>query len=186
MELSVKFLNAKSDEPPRGGATGRGIAIHEPTQPEWAVVLWFRLDLDRADDKSPYACTGFELVPADRSGREITPDALRHVEHNWDRYLTIAHQVLDWDPDKFRQRVGELQRLRRRGRRGMDEDFYRGISEEYRGLLERGERPTTGIAKAHAVGRSTASRWIREARNRGLLGEAVPRRAGEQQLKEDR
>jgi len=185
MEVSVKFVNAKSDAVPRGGPTGPGIQIHGLSQPEWAVVLWFHLDIEHTDDKSPYVCTGFELVPVDRSGREITPDVLRHVEGNWDRYLTIAHQVLDWDPDKFKQRVGELQRLRRRGRRGMDKDFYRGIAEEYRGLLERGERPTTGIARAHGVGRSTASRWVRDARDRGLLGEALPRRAGEQP-KEDR
>ena len=41
------------------------------------------------------------------------------------------------------------------------------------------DKPTEAIAEAFDVSRSTAGRWLVEARKRGLLAPATPGRAGE-------
>jgi hypothetical protein len=58
----------------------------------------------------------------------------------------------------------------------------REVAEVYRvaSTTKRG-RPKQAVAEAFHVSSSTASRWIRTARERGLLGEAIPGRAGERE-----
>jgi hypothetical protein len=53
------------------------------------------------------------------------------------------------------------------------------IASTYRDALAAGEAPTRAVSARYGVARSTAGRWIAEARRRGQLGKAHPRRAGE-------
>jgi transposase-like protein len=59
--------------------------------------------------------------------------------------------------------------------------FYERLATAYRWLRERdgSRRPVMEIAEANDVPRTTAHRWIKEARRRGLLGPGTSGRAGE-------
>jgi hypothetical protein len=65
--------------------------------------------------------------------------------------------------------------------RGYPDDFYERVANAYRNALRRGLRPVAAIAAEANVPRSTAARWVKEARRRpGLLGPApAPGKAGE-------
>jgi hypothetical protein len=65
-----------------------------------------------------------------------------------------------------------LQALRQVGktRRGLGNDFLRIIAMQYEALVAEGERyPIKALAAAMSADKSTASRWVKEARRRGLL-----------------
>jgi hypothetical protein len=51
----------------------------------------------------------------------------------------------------------------------MTDEFLSMIAEQYREWSAGGGRAVTEIANAHGVNRSTASRWVDAARNRGIL-----------------
>lgn len=58
------------------------------------------------------------------------------------------------------------------------DDDLQQVASEYRQALKGGRNPTAEVARIHHVSRSTASRWVRKARNAGYLGEAHAGRAG--------
>ena len=69
----------------------------------------------------------------------------------------------------------------RRPRRGalvQDSDLQAAV-DIYRAALERGDPPTQAVAKGLSVSRPTASRRLEKAREKGLMGPALPGRAGE-------
>jgi hypothetical protein len=70
------------------------------------------------------------------------------------------------------------------GKRLPDEILARA-AEVYRNALRRGLGPTDAVALAFPISRSTAGRWIVEARRRGLLGPAIPGVAGELEKEDD-
>jgi hypothetical protein len=53
--------------------------------------------------------------------------------------------------------------------KGFSDDFYRRVARQYTAYLEASGAPTAGIAEAAEVPRSTAVRWVHQARKRGLL-----------------
>jgi hypothetical protein len=56
-------------------------------------------------------------------------------------------------------------------RRGLSDDSLRIIAELYQSLIAEGERyPVKALALTQHVDKSTASRWIKAARDRGLIG----------------
>jgi hypothetical protein len=57
-------------------------------------------------------------------------------------------------------------------RRGYPDDFYERVAQTYRDALRRGGRPVAAVMTEAGVPRSTAARWVKEARRRGLLGDA--------------
>jgi hypothetical protein len=59
------------------------------------------------------------------------------------------------------------------------------VAQVYRDASVTSRRPKQVVASTFHVSTSTASRWIRAAREQGLLGQAMPGRAGEQQEKEE-
>lgn len=67
------------------------------------------------------------------------------------------------------------------GKRIPDEHFER-VADVYRYAVKLGRPPTEGVAEAFDVARSTAGRWVVQARRRGFLGPAMPGRAGEKPL----
>jgi hypothetical protein len=54
-------------------------------------------------------------------------------------------------------------------RREMTDDFLTTIAKQYNAYSEKTGRAVTDIAAAHGVKRSTASRWVATARERGFL-----------------
>lgn len=73
--------------------------------------------------------------------------------------------------------------LRAPFQRGYPPAFYERVAEAYREAQRRGgaghSKPIEVIAKEANVPRSTAARWVKEARRRGALGPADPGKAGE-------
>lgn len=59
-------------------------------------------------------------------------------------------------------------------------DHYAKVAEFYRAAWRAGRAPTTAVAKRWQVEPSTAAKWVKRAREEGLLGETVPGKAGEQ------
>lgn len=73
-----------------------------------------------------------------------------------------------------RQHSGHLRPFARTGRRGYDDDFYRQVADLHRAVVARGGRPgpVAMIAEVADVPRTTAARWVKEARRRELLDPA--------------
>ena len=69
------------------------------------------------------------------------------------------------------------------GKRLPDETLA-SAAEVYRDAVRRGVGATDAVAEAFPISRSTAGRWIVEARRRGLLGPAIPGVAGELEQEE--
>jgi hypothetical protein len=61
-------------------------------------------------------------------------------------------------------------------RRGLSDDFLRLVAQLYESLVKEGESyPVKALAAMQHVDKSTASRWVSEARRRGLLEKAETR-----------
>jgi hypothetical protein len=62
--------------------------------------------------------------------------------------------------------------------RGRPDSFYADIAAEYQDQTSRSPRPAADLADRHDVPVTTAHRWIKEARRRGLLAPGRPGKAG--------
>jgi hypothetical protein len=58
-------------------------------------------------------------------------------------------------------------------------EHLRQVADVYRAALNKGDPPTQTVADTLHASRPTAARWVQMARARGLLGAALPGRAGE-------
>jgi hypothetical protein len=85
----------------------------------------------------------------------------------------------------FYERYAKDARRPRRGSPVTDEHLRR-VAALYRAALERGDPPTQTVGDEMHAGRSTAARWVAKARERGLLGEALPGKAGEREKEQER
>jgi hypothetical protein len=61
---------------------------------------------------------------------------------------------------------------------GPSEEDLRAVADVYQLAYATGAPPAKTVTQRLGLPRSTASRWIRMARERGLLGPATPRKAG--------
>ena len=62
-------------------------------------------------------------------------------------------------------------------RRRTDE-FYGAVASTYRHLVSATHQPVVVLAEANEVPRTTAHRWVKEARRRGMLAPGRPGKAG--------
>jgi hypothetical protein len=86
-------------------------------------------------------------------------------------YLQYARATL---ADRRDDMAAALRALRDAGatRRGLGDDFDSLVAQSYGALVAEGERhPVKALAEMQPVDISTASRWIKEARRRGLIPE---------------
>jgi hypothetical protein len=79
--------------------------------------------------------------------------------------------------DFYRRYVDDDDRPRRGA--AVSDDRLRRVAGVYRAALENGDPPTQTVADVLHASRPTAARWVAAARERGLLGAAVPGKAGE-------
>ena len=68
--------------------------------------------------------------------------------------------------------------LRSNAVRGYPDAFYDSIATAYRSLAATTSKPVSEIAAANEVPVTTAQRWVKEARRRGLLSPGHPGKAG--------
>jgi hypothetical protein len=98
---------------------------------------------------------------------ELAPHVLRNLMPQAPLYVQYARAVMtandvDW--------IATSKALRDLGstRRGLSDEFYRLVADNYRAIVAGGEpHPVKALAEMHHVVISTASRWIKEARRRG-------------------
>ena len=62
--------------------------------------------------------------------------------------------------------------------RGYPDAFYDSVATAYRSLVANTARPVSELAFANDVPVTTAQRWVKEARRRGLLAPGHPGKAG--------
>lgn len=68
--------------------------------------------------------------------------------------------------------------LRSNAVRGYPDAFYDSIATAYRSLVATTSKPVSELADANDVPVTTAQRWVKEARRRGLLAPGHPGKAG--------
>jgi hypothetical protein len=62
--------------------------------------------------------------------------------------------------------------------RSRPDEFYATVASTYRHLVSATARPVAEMAAANDVPRTTAHRWVKEARRRGMLAPGRPGKAG--------
>jgi hypothetical protein len=62
--------------------------------------------------------------------------------------------------------------------RGRSDDFYAHVAAVYRHLVGQTKQPVASLAQANNVPKTTAHRWVKEARARGHLPPGRPGKAG--------
>jgi hypothetical protein len=122
-----------------------------------------------------YRNVGFELgeTPKDEETAlalpELTAVTLRRVVERYPHWVELARAYAAVDCEQ----AGGLTSAAKRAKPArLDRDWYRMIAAEYRRHVAEDEpAPITVIAKSHGVTPSAASRWVKAARDKGLLQE---------------
>ncbi len=102
---------------------------------------------------------------------QLEPRVLRQFAPQAERYLKAARQALKWRANDLKATIDELRQVGRPGR-GHTPGFYKGMAQHYEDLVREGERhPIKALAEIYHVTMGASSRWIKEARRRGLIKE---------------
>lgn len=147
-------------------------------------------------------CTGLILGaspshPHERARDEITARDLRAVPLGA-IVANIASLLVDRESPRFEDLESEdavlirdlvqtaawpvNQRPRARpGPKGWDDAHWTEVAQCYRGAVQKRQPVRAAIQERFNVSESTARRWIERARDRGLLGDAIPGKAGERE-----
>jgi hypothetical protein len=158
----------------------------------------FKLEIEVGDDGNGRAIA-IEVRP--RSGG-VTSENLRHLPITRLTRQAVAGAAQRVEPGKVGgHRLLEAMLTRGRSQAESDAAFYRAYTKDarrprsgspltddnlrsvadlYRAAIERGDPPTQTVSDEMHVARSTAARWVAEARKRRFLGPAIRGRAGEQ------
>jgi hypothetical protein len=98
---------------------------------------------------------------------ELTTLAVRRVIERFPHWVELARHQLVLE----QARAGDLAAgVKRVKPARLDADWYRMIAAEYRRHVDEGDpAPVSAIAGSHQVTVSAASRWVKGARERGLL-----------------
>jgi transposase-like protein len=117
------------------------------------------------------------LAVADLLGRAVEAAATVAVQHERTADGSAFGRLRTADVDERRSFAG---RYRRDGQKLPTDERLARVAEVYREAVLLGERPTQAVADAFGIARSTAGRWVQEARDRRYLRPAPgPRIAGE-------
>lgn len=142
---------------------------------QWGDVTWQSLqdvqlsELHRFIDRRGYPTWEQEQAPSEAEVRE----AWRRTARSRSAQLKRAEAAREHVEAELR---GLAERLLRGGQ--SVDSFYMGVAEYYQLAHMLDGKPTTAIAVAAEVPKSTAARWVREARKRGYL---PPTRRGKSQ-----
>jgi hypothetical protein len=122
----------------------------------------------------------FEICPG---SEPLEPRVLRRFAPQAELYVAYARSALrtfglarfageETSEERLEALADATQPLRQVGRagRGLSPRFYETIADQYRLLVEEGERhPVKALGEMHGATISAASRWVKEARRRDLL-----------------
>jgi hypothetical protein len=135
-----------------------------PGSPDWRTEiedngLHAEFVFDRYEDGS------LELRELCVDGEHATAAVLRRLADQLPFYLETARGMLSERPAA----IAAMEELRRagQGRNGLPREFLEAVAAEYSQLPASGR--VSALARAHKVNRSTVTRWVRRARELGLL-----------------
>jgi len=132
----------------------------------------FRLVLYFAHLGADAPFLGFQVAADEATDVGLDPQAFAQLASSLPRYIAYARAFVEWRDD-WPALVEALRLEAGKTRRGLPDTFYRLIAAEYDARLAAGERhPIKAIAAARPVDKSRASRWVKEARNRGYIEDA--------------
>jgi hypothetical protein len=155
-----------------------GITAEADAQPNEGLPYSVMLRLELVPGEPRYAVTRLEVkgdavtteglrqVPVGRLMRAAIEDAVGQARRRRDGSLAI-----EWPG-------GKRPPLPKR-REGPSDELLAYVALMYRLAHLVGEAPTEYVRRDLDVARATAGRWLAKARDKGLLGEAIPRQAGE-------
>jgi hypothetical protein len=104
---------------------------------------------------------------AELIGRAVTQDPIS------DHHAPLRRKVLSRSPESMSVR-------RAPGPKGHPDEHFRWVADQYRKALEANPRaPMAWLDERIDVDRSTITRWVQRARDKGFLGKSTPGRAGE-------
>jgi len=134
----------------------------------WALIpvgIELGQRFDRPDDGQPHASHAI----GERLPRPLDRAAVEEVAARFREYVEYARGciAIGGIPSPDPQSPGS--RPRRRKRRLLDDGFLSLIAEQYETWSTGTRGAVTALANAHGVNRSTASRWVQAARERGFL-----------------
>jgi hypothetical protein len=152
------------------------VTLDEPSTP-WPITIYFVHVGDEERDAQALVAIGLELgsrfersalheaVELERLPRPVTRADVQRVIDRFGEYVEYARAAIT---------VGGPPQLppgerRQPDRRELTDAFMQLIADQYREWSAGKGRAVTAIANAHGVNRSTASRWVDAARNRGFL-----------------
>ena len=172
MELRLRF-------PGKAGSDPRfTVTITEPGTP-WPLAIHFVLIEDDEDGTREWINVGFEIgerfeavrgesrTPIDESPVAIDARTLQRIAEDYSTYVELARNALVLNQEGV---TGALKRLRPGPKPArLTDDFYRLIAADYEARRRAGEHAVKELAMAQHVDISTASKWIRTARDRGLI-----------------
>jgi hypothetical protein len=108
--------------------------------------------------------------PEHRESRLRTSPVVVEVWNDLDwSYERMEHGGARGHPSRRRKRKPSLALEVPRGGQRYPDGFYRKVAAAYTRLAHEGEPPATVLAERNDVPKTTAVRWIREARRRGFL-----------------
>lgn len=154
-------------EYPRGGAPRRGAArIKVDAQGvELFADVHVTQERDGAKGVKPWEVRGLFLER--RDGGAVTSTIIRRVPVN----ELLTQTIAAFSADRPGITTARLDELRDAGARGLSEKTLRLVAAVYEEIaLQRGN-PVQEIVHAFNISRSTATRWIRRARDAGFLAE---------------
>jgi hypothetical protein len=132
------------------------------------VVDW--LTIRRREDGPPITSEGLRELPVAGFLRLAVESSLLRVRPDEHDGRTSSWDLTPTGPITLSERA-------QAGGGPSDQDL-RAVADIYQLAFLTGAAPTKAVIGRFNLPRSTASRWIKMARERGLLGPATPRKAG--------
>ena len=167
-----------SDEP-KARVFPLGLEEEHPDGPPTAVVTHrgcrFVLRFARGDFRGEGVLQELCVLP---DSEQLEPRVLRRFAPYAERYTQFARAAMrilgpegtvDERREQLRGAADALREIAGPGR-GHSDEFYKTIAKQYEALVAEGEpHPVKALGETNSVTISAASRWVTEARRRGLL-----------------
>lgn len=147
---------------------GDGVSIPAEITRTWEYIGDYTVELSAAYDASSGRYVTRRLVVEAGPDAEVTGEALRQVAVAG----LLRHAVAEKVAPLLQPSLTHPQHV---GRDGPTTETLRHVAALYRLAVVLGDAPTQRVADTLGVPRSTASRWVTRARDRGYLTVIDPR-----------
>jgi hypothetical protein len=165
---------------------GRGLAGWSPFTWPAEEGLPYRLELRVVYEDGRFVVDQL-AVKRREGGPPVTTEGLREVPIAALLRLAVESNIMHVGPTEHDGHTSSWKLTwasplalseRAKGGGGPSDEDLRTVAALYQVAYATGQAPTRLVMNRLDLPRSTASRWVRMARDRGLLGPATPRKAG--------